>query len=184
MGQGNISMMNRLLFGLALMAVGGIGKMVTDGGSVPSNLQVVERQDAGAPKNVKRNVVAYKTDDEALAASRKKAKATLQQFVEHRSKGLRGTYTIKFPLTQNGETEHIWLQVDRIGKDGVTGRLANEPVNGTEYKMGQKLTIAFNDVEDWMIRSQDGIRGAYSVRAMLKDMPAEQADKLKAMLIG
>ncbi len=42
--------------------------------------------------------------------------------------------------------------------------LANTPVNGTKYKLGQAMTVASNDVEDWMVRTSDQIYGGYTAR--------------------
>jgi uncharacterized protein YegJ (DUF2314 family) len=130
---------------------------------------------------VDQNVVAYTTKNEAILAARKQARETLPRFVALRSSGMKATYTVKFPLTQNGKTEHIWLQVDDVEKNGFRGRLANEPVNGTAYRKGQTMTVANSDVEDWMVRTPDAIYGGYSTRYQLKDMPNAQAERLAAL---
>jgi len=59
------------------------------------------------------------------------------------------------------------------------GLLANDPVNGTKYKMGDRMEVASADVEDWMIQTDKLIYGGYTVRAMLKDMTPEQANKYR-----
>ena len=127
------------------------------------------------------NVVAYTTANDALAGARKKARDTLPRFVSLMKSGMKATFTVKFPLTQNGHTEHIWLQVADV-KDGVFfGRLANKPVNGSKYQIGQVMTVASADVEDWMVRTSDAIYGGYTTRYALKDMPKPQAEKLAIM---
>jgi uncharacterized protein YegJ (DUF2314 family) len=127
------------------------------------------------------NVVAYTTADEALAAARRKARETLPRFVSLMKSGMKATFSIKFPLTQNGNTEHIWLQVADM-KDGVfIGRLANKPVNGTKYEIGQSMSVVSADVEDWMVRTTDEIYGGYSARYQLKDLPKQQAEQLARM---
>ena len=95
--------------------------------------------------------------------------------------GTAGTATVKFPLTQNGETEHIWMQLTGYSDGIFTGLLANDPVNGAKYKMGDAMKVAKADVEDWMINTGELMYGGYTVRAMLKDMPKDQADKYRAM---
>ena len=127
------------------------------------------------------NVVAYTTANEALAAARKKARDTLPRFVSLMKSGMKATYTVKFPLTQNGHTEHIWLQVGDVKDDGFIGLLANKPVNGTKYQIGQVMTVASRDVEDWMVRTSDVIYGGYTARYQLKDLPKQQAEKLALM---
>ena len=127
------------------------------------------------------NVVAYATANEALAEARKKARDTLPRFVSLMQSGMKATYTVKFPLTQNGKTEHIWLQVADVKEGAFVGLLANTPVNGTKYKMGQPMTVANSDVEDWMVRTPDAIYGGYTARYQIKDLPKQQAEKLAQM---
>ena len=127
------------------------------------------------------NVVAYATANEALAEARKKARDTLPRFVSLMQSNMKATYTVKFPLTQNGKTEHIWLQVADMKDGAFVGLLANTPVNGTKYKIGQPMTVASNDVEDWMVRTPDAIYGGYTARYQIKDLPKQQAEKLAQM---
>jgi uncharacterized protein YegJ (DUF2314 family) len=128
------------------------------------------------------NVVSYTTANEGLKAARQKARDTLPRFVSLMKSGMKATFTVKFPLTQNGHTEHIWLQVADVTDGAFVGLLANEPVNGTKYKLGQPMTVAKADVEDWMVRTGNEIYGGYIVRFQLKDMPKPQAERLAAML--
>jgi len=127
------------------------------------------------------NVVAYSTANEAIAEARRKARDTLPRFVDLLKSGMKATFTVKFPLMQNGQTEHIWLQVDHAQGSIFVGRLANEPVNGSKYKIGQVMTVARGDVEDWMVRTSDAIYGGYTTRYALKDVPKPQAEKLARM---
>ena len=127
------------------------------------------------------NVVAYTTANDALAAAKQKGRETLPRFVSLMQSGMKATFTVKFPLTQNGHTEHIWLQVSDMKDGKFIGRLANKPVNGSQYKIGQVMTVASADVEDWMVRTSDAIYGGYSTRYALKDMPKPQAEKLAGM---
>jgi uncharacterized protein YegJ (DUF2314 family) len=106
---------------------------------------------------------------------------TLPRFLKMLADGNSGTYSVKFPLTQNGATEHIWLQVDDYQNDTFAGRLADVPVNGTKYKMGDVLTVAKSDVEDWMIRDGDAIWGAYTARVAVASLPEDQAKAMQAM---
>lgn len=127
------------------------------------------------------NVVAYATANDALAAAKQKGRETLPRFVSLMKSGMKATFTVKFPLTQNGHTEHIWLQVADIKDGKFIGRLANKPVNGSQYKIGQVMTVASADVEDWMVRTSEAIYGGYSTRYALKDIPKPQAELMVRM---
>jgi uncharacterized protein YegJ (DUF2314 family) len=134
-----------------------------------------------APRPVKENVVAYHTGDQSMNSAKRKARETLPRFLELIDAGTAGTYTLKFPLTQNGETEHIWLQLTDYRDGTFVGLLANDPVNGTKYKMGDRMEVAKADVEDWMINTGSEIYGGYTARVALADMPKEEADKYRPM---
>lgn len=134
-----------------------------------------------APRPVNENVVAYHTGDPAMNAAKKKARETLPRFLELIEAGASGTYTIKFPLTQNGETEHIWMQLTDYRDGTFVGLLANDPVNGTKYKMGDRMEVEKADVEDWMVRTGSEIYGGYTARVALNDMPKEEAEKYLKM---
>jgi uncharacterized protein YegJ (DUF2314 family) len=136
---------------------------------------------ATAPRQMKENVVAYHTSDTAMNAAKKKGQQTLPRFRELIAAGAPGTYTVKFPLTQNGETEHIWMQLVDYSDGKYVGLLANDPVNGNKYKMGDRMTVAEADVEDWMISTGSEIYGGYTARVALDQMPKEDADKYRNM---
>ena len=186
-------MLKKIAGGLALyLVVYGGANMGGLGGSTFSNTMRENKPmaipaakagaDPQAPRKVTENVIAYSTQDEAMKAAKVQGRKTLPRFERMMAEQAPGTYTIKFPLTQNGETEHIWLQVDGQADGKFIGRLANEPVNGTKYKMGQKMEVAKSDVEDWMVRDGDGIWGGYSLRVMFGAMPKEDVAKYQAML--
>lgn len=161
--------------GLMIYAAQGMGggelTSVTGAGSPAAIPEAAQGADPKAPRKVKENVVAYHTADQAMNAAKLMARQTLPRFAKMWEDGVAGTYTAKFPLTQNGQTEHIWLQVDGFNGEMINGRLSNEPVNGNKYKMGQRMQIAQAAVEDWMVNQGDAIYGGYTARVALSQMP-------------
>lgn len=134
-----------------------------------------------APRVVKDNVVAFETRDPKIAAAKQKARATLPRFRELAARHTPGTYTVKFPLTQNGETEHIWLQLTGDRGSEFIGRLANDPVNGSKYRRGQQMTVPVSEVEDWMITDGSVIYGGYTARVGLAELPKDKQAKYAGM---
>jgi uncharacterized protein YegJ (DUF2314 family) len=179
--------MRIIVIGGAVLAVIGLGAMQVANSRLDQTRIRAAEANRAVPKSaddrrvIDDNVVAYTTADEALRAARRKARDTLPRFVSLMKSGMKATFTIKFPLTQNGNTEHIWLQVADM-KDGIfIGRLANKPVNGTKYEIGQPMSVVSADVEDWMVRTTNEIYGGYSARYQLKDLPKQQAERLAGM---
>lgn len=179
--------MRNIVIGGAVLAVIGLGAMqVANSRSDQTRIRaaVVNKEVAKSADDrrvINDNVVAYTTANEALMAARKRARDTLPRFASLMQSGMKATFTVKFPLTQDGHTEHIWLQVADIRGGNFIGRLANEPVSGTKYKIGQAMTVASADVEDWMVRTADVIYGGYTARYQLKDLPKQQAERLAGM---
>lgn len=128
-----------------------------------------------APRPINANAVAYHTRDARMNAAKDEARATLPRFLALLNSSAPGTYAVKFPLTQNGATEHIWLQVDSH-RDGVfRGRLANKPLNGSAYKAGDAMTVPASEIGDWSVTDRDVIYGGYTARVALADMPEDRA---------
>lgn len=131
-----------------------------------------------APRPVKDNVVAYHTRDERMNAAKDQARRTMPRFLGLLAENAPGTYAIKFPLTQNGATEHIWLQVDAHRNGMFSGRIANNPVNGSRHRMGDRLTVPAAQVEDWSVTDRDVILGGYTARVAIADLPEDKAQTL------
>lgn len=182
-------MSSKFLGGIFVLAVlsSAIPKLMGHTGAAPREDKAVEIPAAkpgaspSAPRQINDNVVAFNTQDKSMNAAKAHGRKTLPRFLKMLADGNAGTYSVKFPLMQNGATEHIWLQVDDYQNDTFAGRLADVPVNGTKYKMGDVLTVAKSDVEDWMIRDGDAIWGAYTARVAVASMPEDQAKQLQAM---
>ena len=137
--------------------------------------------DPNASRVIDDNLVAYSTANQSIAEARQKSRETLPRFLEMWKSGKPGTYMLKFPLTQQGKTEHIWLKMEGYRDGKFQGRLDNEPANGNEYIMGQAMSVAESDIEDWMVKTPDGLYGGYVTRYAIKDMPEVQRRRLQAL---
>lgn len=171
--------MRNLVLAVAFVAALGYGAFNTLGHMPDSKPIAIPEAAPGAlpmsPRPIKENVVAYSTADQAMQAAKKAGHQTLPRFHQLIAAGTPGTYTVKFPLTQNGATEHIWMQLVGFGNGKFIGLLADVPVNGNKYKMGDEMTVAEADVEDWMVRNGGEVYGGYTVRKALTDMPRDKA---------
>lgn len=147
-------------------------------GSAPANATSANPM---APRPVKKNVIAYATQDPGMNAAKAKARATLPRFLRLIEAGMDGTYAVKYPLTQGGATEHIWVRVWKMKDGKFAGVLSNQPVNAGPLKMGDKVEVARAEIEDWMISTRSEIYGGYTARYAMKDLPKEEAAKYEAM---
>jgi uncharacterized protein YegJ (DUF2314 family) len=84
---------------------------------------------------------------------------------------------------EHGEAfEHMWVgDVDFDGAH-VLGTLLNDPNELTTMKSGDAVKISLEDTfEDWMLASERGVFGAFSVQVLRAEMRAEDRKKHDAM---
>lgn len=94
-----------------------------------------------------------------------------------------GNYTVKYGIKDNaGNVEHVWVQVSDYDNSGFTGRVANEPVIVTSYKIDDTIKVPYEEASDWMIMSNSAIYGGYTMRHSLAKLPKEQAEQISSLL--
>lgn len=129
------------------------------------------------------NLATYDIGDTGIEAARAKGKATLPRFVELMKNKTPGNYTVKYGIKDNaGNVENVWVQVSDYDNSGFTGRVANEPVIVTSYKIGDSIKVPYAEASDWMIMSNSAIYGGYTMRHSLAKLPKEQAEQISSLL--
>lgn len=92
-------------------------------------------------------------------------------------------FSVKTPVEENGLTEHFWLS-DVSYSDGVfSGKIANEPGIVGNVKFGDSWTVKETEISDWMFMRGEMIHGGFTLEPLLKSMPEEQAEELRAKLV-
>lgn len=101
-------------------------------------------------------MVCIDDDDPAMQAAVAEARRRWPEFVAAFHKRTdRQTFIIKAPFTENDQTEFMWVVVDGIGDQIVSGYLANAPVNLRGYAEGDYVQVRLSDLNDWAY-GQDG----------------------------
>ena len=117
-----------------------------------------------------------------MNAAIENAKKHVDKFIEYLSDPNVDTISVKVPIEDRGEVEHFWLS-DIQYKDGkFTGTINNYPVSVKKVKFGQNVTVKKEEISDWMYMKDNKIHGNYTLRAMLKSMPEEKAEKFRSIL--
>ena len=75
---------------------------------------------------------------------------------------------VKALITRNGNSEHIWVEVDRISTGKIEGRLANEPVDLGDLKLDSKVEVETSQVEDWAYSRGSETVGQFTVPVLLE----------------
>lgn len=121
-------------------------------------------------------------DVQEMQAATARAQREVDNFIGELSKGNGADFAVKAPISGNGQVEHFWL-ADVVYKDGeFTGVINNDPSMVTTVKLGQKWTIKRGEISDWMFMRDGKMHGNYTLRPLLKTLPADQAAELKSIL--
>ena len=118
------------------------------------------------------NVTGVQKDDPELAAVARKARTRLSELRPLVQKGLRPPQKllIKAPFpTDDGNIEHMWLEVTTFTKDQLRGTLANEPQNIKDLRIGAKVETSLPQVSDYLYTHPNGsVEGGESNRILLR----------------
>lgn len=130
-------------------------------------------------------VIMVPEKDPEMAAAIAQGRATLARFWQALDKPQPDEegFALKVGLpADGGGSEHIWAnRIER--KDGkIFGTINNVPKNLKNIRLGQRIEIPEPLVSDWMYHRSGKIVGGYTIRALLKRLPRDEAARLRAML--
>lgn len=113
--------------------------------------------------------VAIEADDAAIEAAKRQAQDRWQEFlIAWHNRSPEEHFSVKGPFHDGRNTEHMWLTVEDANEQGVRGAVGNVPSVVKNLKEGDPASIAFADIEDWLIFEPSGrMRGGFSMGAML-----------------
>ncbi len=164
----------RILFALIVFAFVSIVLVVTgdhDGG--------------GIGKRSHPNVTSVYENDPELSAARTMAKASIGGFIERlpdlRADGARTS--VKFPLTERGEIEQVWMNDPVFDGDRFTGSLASIPLNHPSWSHGDRVSTPLDQVIDWAAITDDTLYGGFSIY-VLRDRMTPEARRFQDQELG
>lgn len=111
------------------------------------------------------SVYGFEERDPAMAAAIEQARRSVGALVARWSElQAEGVYaSVKVPVAEDGEVEHIWLS-DISFEDGlVRGRLGNVPIGLPGWSLGDPIAVPLDEISDWMVVRGDQLIGGYSL---------------------
>lgn len=118
--------------------------------------------------------------DPEMNAAMDRARSTVDGFVR-RLPGLRfqgAFFTVKVPLTENGETEHVWINEPEFDGERFTGYIASVPVGLTSWSYGDKVTVTPDGISDWVAVFDGTLYGGFTLHVLRPRMTAEEQQAL------
>lgn len=111
-----------------------------------------------------------------------RARTEVDRFLTEFEKQNGTDFSVKAPISQNGQTEHFGL-VNLVYKNGeFEGEIGNAPGIVTNVQIGQKWKIAKTEISDWMFMREGKLYGNYTLRTLMKTMPKEEAARYRHIL--
>ena len=102
--------------------------------------------------------------DKAVAT----APATVQQFIDalKSPKPNQRGFSIKKGFKQGEMTEHMWMTDVTFDGTNFHGKLNNDPVDVTNIKIGDAVTLSPKEISDWMFVEDGKLVGGYTLRVL------------------
>jgi len=117
------------------------------------------------------NVVGVPPEDARMEAAIAEARRTTPGFLEALS-GSPDTgraFYFKMEFREGNVTEHMWVQ--DVAYDGklLHGVVGNEPVDLKRVALGDPVECSPERISDWLIVSEDGAEGGFTVKALAEE---------------
>lgn len=128
-------------------------------------------------------VTVRKANAEVVAAierARRELPAVLQRFIAGELR--EANFTVKVAVKHGGGTEHFWLSDTTYADGRFSGIIDADPQMASSVKRGDRWTAPVEDVTDWMYARNQKMHGNYTLRALMPNIPPDEAAKFRAVL--
>ncbi len=147
-------------------------------GAASQTAQTAESSDENSGAEPKWNISRRASDDPEIAAAKSEAQKHWPMFRDKfASAQSKSDFSIKVPFSEGGQTEHMWLEVNSIDGEEISGTLSNTPDVLKNMRQGQTIEVPRSDVEDWSYPAEGKQIGGWSIAVFLKRNP-DLKDKL------
>jgi uncharacterized protein YegJ (DUF2314 family) len=130
-------------------------------------------------------VVGVRSADNEMNAAIARARDTLPTFWAScdAPKPTEMGHALKVRFGVGADVEHIWVSdVEKLSDGNYSARLANEPSDLLGKDIGDQVEFKQIDISDWMFMRNYKVVGGETIKAILKFMPEEEADAMRARM--
>lgn len=87
-------------------------------------------------------------------------------------------FIVKAPFTsEDGDTEHMWLEVFGLEPEYVHGHLMNEPFHNKKLKKGSQVEVPVSEISDWLCPDDQGnAKGNFTANIVSKAATPQNAE--------
>jgi len=132
----------------------------------------------------KDKTISVDDDDVEMNAAIATARATLPEFwaTFERKSPTDSAFALKVKIQDERGTEHFWLTSIERRNGRIFGTIDNNPNIVRSVKLGDRIPIPEADISDWLYQRGDKMVGNFTLRALFKQMPAEEVKRFKAIM--
>ncbi len=121
-------------------------------------------------------------DEKEMDAAIARAKSEVDTFIAELASPTGIDHAVKAPIEDGGETEHFWISELTFENGEFKGKINNDPGIVKNVKLGQDWTVKKADISDWTYMRDGKMYGNYTMRPLLKTLPADEAAQMRAIL--
>lgn len=144
----------------------------------------MHRVPAGAGNNRRPPTDSVADSDTRIRAAEKEARTHWKEFIglwQARQPGQR--FFVKAGFSDFHVTEPLWVFVDGIDRDTITGTIDVDPQAVGNLSMGSHVSFKTSKVDDWLFEGEHDRRGGFTIKVLdeiAKEREAREAAKRAA----
>ena len=122
-------------------------------------------------------VIPISGDDPRMIAAVAEARQKFPEFVKAFEQREGDQFGVKAPITADGNTEFIWLEVTAIENGVIYGELSNEPISLGNLKLGSRVKTTMDQLNDWAYVADGEPYGMFTVKVLSQASKEEMDDQ-------
>jgi uncharacterized protein YegJ (DUF2314 family) len=129
-------------------------------------------------------MVLVQGGDPEMEQARNTARARLPEFwaIYDNPAGEEEDLALKVEISDAGGTEFFWASPIEKRDGKIYGIINNDPNIVESVEFGDEVEIPEDKIADWMYMKAGKMHGNFTMRPLLKQMPAAEAEQYRAML--
>jgi uncharacterized protein YegJ (DUF2314 family) len=123
-------------------------------------------------------------DDPQMLGAIKKARSTVDQFIQalNHPKPSQSEFTVKLLIKDGKHGEHMWIAPVHYKGGKFTGEIGNDPDKVKTVKYGDTVTVAKDQISDWMYVENGKLVGGFTFRVLRDSLSKEKRRELDRSL--
>lgn len=112
-------------------------------------------------------IVEIAPDDPRMLQAVAQARQEWPRFVAAFEQRSGEHFSVKAPVTRKDNTEFIWIEVTCLEGERIYGTLNNDPANLPGLRLGSKVSVLIDDLNDWcFVDSNEQMQGGFTMAAL------------------